>query len=111
MGAAIADAMGGPVECQHYKRIARYFPDFQEHLSYNMPPATFMELKPGYALDEAPGSIIDDTFIRMYLAHYVLENNPQYSASSFAAWLMENADFSNWWGQAVKHSNAWLMTP
>ena len=23
MGAAIADAMGGPVECQHYKRIAR----------------------------------------------------------------------------------------
>ena len=31
MGAAIADAMGGPVECQHYKRIAKYFPDFQEH--------------------------------------------------------------------------------
>jgi len=48
MGAAIADAMGGPVECQHFKRIAKYFPDFQEHLSYNMPPATFMKLRPGW---------------------------------------------------------------
>ena len=102
MGAAIADAMGGPVECQHYERIAKYFPDFQDHLSYNMPPATFVKLKPGYALDEAPGSVTDDTFIRVDLARYVLANTPPYTASSFASWLVENADFSNWWGQAVK---------
>jgi len=102
MGAAIADAMGGPVECQHFKRIAKYFPDFQEHLSYNMPPATFMKLRPGYALDEAPGSVTDDTFIRMDLSRYVLTNDPPYTAASFAPWLIKNADFSNWWGQAVK---------
>jgi len=102
MGAAIADAMGGPVECQHYKRIARYFPDFRDHISYNMPPATFISLKPGYALDDAPGSITDDTFIRMDLARYMLENNPPYTAASFAPWLSENADFSNWWDPARK---------
>ena len=32
LGAAIADAMGGPVECQHCKRISREFPDFEDFL-------------------------------------------------------------------------------
>jgi len=31
MGAAIADAMGGPVECQHYRRIAKEYPDFESN--------------------------------------------------------------------------------
>jgi hypothetical protein len=35
MGAAIADAMGGPVEYQHYKRIAEYFPDFRFRRAVN----------------------------------------------------------------------------
>jgi ADP-ribosylglycohydrolase len=94
--------MGGPVECQHYKRIARYFPDFQEHQPYNNPPATIFKLRPGYALDAAPGSVTDDTFIRMDLAKYLLENDPSYTAASFAPWLLENAEFSNWWRVAVR---------
>jgi ADP-ribosylglycohydrolase len=102
MGAAIADAMGGPVECQHYKRIAKYFPDFQEHQPYDNPPATIFKLKPGYALDAAPGSVTDDTFIRMDLARYLLQNEPPYTAGSFAPWLLENAEFSNWWRVAVR---------
>lgn len=97
MGAAIADAMGGPVETHHYKWIENHFPGFQGLLPYDKE-----RLKPGYALDEAPGSVTDDTFIRMDLAQYVLENDPPYTAASFAPWLMDNAVFSNWWRPAVE---------
>lgn len=101
MGAAIADAMGGPVECQHYMRIARNFPDFQNHLPYNT-PGTTMRLKPGYALDPDAGSITDDTFIRMDLARYMLETEPPYTAVAFAPWLLKHGDLSNWWPTAVR---------
>ena len=37
MGAAIADAMGGPTEGMHYLRIAKMFPDFQNQLPYDTP--------------------------------------------------------------------------
>lgn len=102
MGAAIADAMGGPVECQHYKRIAKFFPDFRDHIPYNRPPATLLKLHPGYALDEAPGNVTDDTYIRMDLARFVLETDPPYTASSFAPWLIKHANLKNWWIQAVR---------
>ena len=101
MGAAIADAMGGPVECQHYKRIAKYFPDFQDHIRYDT-PGTFMKPNPGYALEATAGTTTDDTAIRMQLARYLLETDPPYTAAKFAPWLIENADFANWRGQAVK---------
>jgi ADP-ribosylglycohydrolase len=101
MGAPIADAMGGPVECQHYKRIARYFPDFQDHIRYDT-PGTFFKLNPAYALEATAGTTTDDTAIRMQLARYMIETDPPYTAAKFAPWLIENADFSNWWGQAVK---------
>lgn len=101
IGAAIADAMGGPTECQHYLRIAKMFPDFHNHIRYDT-PGTFFKLRPGYALDAAAGSITDDTFIRMDLAGYLLETDPPYEAASFAPWLLQHADFSNWWGVAVR---------
>jgi len=100
-GAAIADAMGGPVECQHYKRIAREFSDFQDFLPYHKPPG-LIDLHPGYALDDEPGNITDDTYIRMDLAKFLLANDPPYTAKRFAPWLLEHADFSNWWNVAVQ---------
>lgn len=101
MGAAIADAMGGPVECQHYKRIAREFPDFQDHLSYRKPPG-LIGLGPGYALDGAPGNVTDDSYIRLDLAKFLLANDPPYTAQRFAPWLLDHADFSNWWKVAIR---------
>ena len=101
LGAAIADAMGGPVECQHYKRISREFPDFEDFLPYRKPPG-LIDLQPGYALDDEPGNVTDDTYIRMDLARFVLANNPPYTARRFASWLLEHADFSNWWKVAVR---------
>jgi ADP-ribosylglycohydrolase len=96
MGAAIGDAMGGPVECQHYRRIADVFPDFDGFLPYRKPPG-LIDIQPGYALDAAPGSVTDDTFIRADLARFVLQTPP-----AFARWLRDHADFSNWWSVAVE---------
>ena len=101
MGAAIADAMGGPVECQHHKRIAREFPDFEDFLPYRKPPG-FIDLHPGYALDDEPGNVTDDTYIRTDLARFLIDNDPPYTARRFAAWLLKHADFSNWWKVAVQ---------
>jgi ADP-ribosylglycohydrolase len=101
MGAAIADAMGGPIECQHYKRIAKKYPDFKDFLPYSKPPG-MIKLGPGYALDSAPGNITDDTYIRLDLARFLLNNDPPYTAKRFAAWLLEHANFSNWWKVAVR---------
>ena len=100
MGAAIADAMGGPVECQHYRRIAAEFGDFDGFLPYRKPPG-LINIGPGYALDDEPGNITDDSYIRADLARYVLANEPPYTAKSFAEWLLANAEFSNWWKVAV----------
>jgi ADP-ribosylglycohydrolase len=102
MGAAIADAMGGPVECQHYLRIAEFFPDFQDPIRYDTPGTVLHVGSSGYALEPTAGTTTDDTAIRMQLARYVLETEPPYTAGKFAPWLLENADFSNWWDMAVK---------
>jgi ADP-ribosylglycohydrolase len=101
MGAAIGDAMGGPVECQHYKRIAREFPDFDSFLPYQKPPG-LIEIGPGYALDAEPGNVTDDSYIRADLTRYLLANDPPYTATAFAHWLNAHADFRNWWKVAVE---------
>jgi ADP-ribosylglycohydrolase len=102
MGAAIGDAMGGPVENQHYLRIAEKFPDFQDLIRYDTPGTLLTVGSSGYALQPAAGTITDDTAIRIQLARYVLETDLPYTATKFAPWLSEHADFSNWWNVAVK---------
>ncbi|MHC4679561.1 MAG: ADP-ribosylglycohydrolase family protein [Planctomycetota bacterium] len=101
LGAAIGDAMGGPVECQHYKRIEKHYGDFRDLLPYRKPPG-LIDLHPGYALHAAPGSITDDTFIRLDLTRFYLHTEPPYTPGKLADYLLKHADFSNWWGQAVK---------
>ncbi len=101
LGAAIGDAMGGPVECQHYKRIERYYGEFTDFLPYKKPPG-LLDLRPGYALHATPGSITDDTFIRLDLTRFYLRTEPPYTPAKLADYLLKHADFSNWWGQAVK---------
>lgn len=101
MGAAIGDAMGGPIEAQHYKRIEKYAGYVNGLIEYKKPEMVKADLHPGYAQHGEPGSITDDTYIRMDLARYLLDPNPNYTAEQFANWLLENADFSNWWKKAV----------
>ena len=64
LGAAIGDAMGGPVEGNHAARIRRTVGEITGLLPYHKPWRIIEELRAGYALHDAPGTITDDTFIR-----------------------------------------------
>ncbi|MHC4694916.1 MAG: sialate O-acetylesterase, partial [Planctomycetota bacterium] len=70
-------------------------------LPYRKPPG-LIGLNPGYALHETPGSVTDDTFIRLDLARFYLNTNPPYTPGKLADYLLKHARFENWWGQAVK---------
>ncbi|MFC1765331.1 ADP-ribosylglycohydrolase family protein [Planctomycetota bacterium] len=72
--------MGGPTECQHYLRIAKMFPDFQNHIRYDT-PGTFFKLFPGYALDAAAGSVTDDTSMPLKAPSQAAELQVMLSAS------------------------------
>ena len=72
MGAAIGDSMGGPVECQHYLRIRKYAGDFTDLLPFGRPVSVFEPPEDGWAQRRAPGTITDDTYIRMDLLNYFL---------------------------------------
>ena len=56
LGAAIADAIGGPPECQHAARIKKLFGEITGFVEYKKPPSLF-PLQPGYALHPDPGSV------------------------------------------------------
>lgn len=101
MGAAIGDAMGGPVECQHAARIKRHYGAVFGLLPYRKPPG-LMDLYPGYALHDAPGSITDDTFIRADFTRFFLSLEDPYdpeaaSPDVLASWLGEFTSPEYWW--------------
>lgn len=96
IGAAIGDAMGGPVECNHYARIKKYVGEIKGLLPYK-PPYTMMEPHPGYTLHPEAGSITDDTFIRKDLTKFFLETMPPRTTSMLVEWLLENAEIDRQW--------------
>ena len=101
LGAAIADAIGGPPECQHAARIKKLYGEITGFVEYKKPPGLF-PLKPGYALHATPGSVTDDTFIRMDITRFYLATEPPRTPAMLAEWLLANADFTMWWPPAVK---------
>lgn len=101
MGAAIGDAMGGPIEAQHYKRIQKYAGEINGLIEYKS-PWSMEDMHGGYALHPEPGSVTDDSYIRMDLARYLLDPNADFTAEQFANWLIKNAKFDNWWKAPVK---------
>ena len=58
IGAAIGDAMGGPVECNHAARIKRLVGKITGLLPYER-PYTLIDLHPGYALRPDAGAVTD----------------------------------------------------
>jgi ADP-ribosylglycohydrolase len=101
IGAAIGDAMGGPVECSHAARIQRTVGEITGFLPYNGDYSLLTAPRPGYALRVDAGAVTDDTFIRGDLTRYFIATEPPRDATSFANWLLEHADFSMWWIPAV----------
>ena len=95
MGAAIGDAMGGPIEVNHYARIKRLVGEIKGLLPYKK-PYTLVDLQPGYALHADAGSVTDDTFIRADLTRFYLAIQPPRTPAMLAEWLLENANFPQW---------------
>jgi len=102
IGAAIGDAMGGPVEGNHAARIRRTVGDITGLLPYHKPWRIIEELHAGYALHEAPGTITDDTFIRADFTRFFLETPAPRTPRVLGNWLLANANFDWWWGPAVE---------
>ncbi len=101
IGAAIADAMGGPVECQHAGRIKRVYGKIKGLLPYQRPPG-LMDLHAGYAIHPEPGSVTDDTYIRAELTRFFIETKPPRTPKMLAEYLFQNADFNQWPFVAVR---------
>jgi len=103
MGAAIGDSLGGSVECQHYKRIRKYAGDFTDLLPYGKPVSVWDPPSDGWAQREEPGTITDDTYIRMDLLRFFLHVEAPYTAAKLADHLLENSDFFGWWDPPLNH--------
>ena len=101
IGAAIGDAMGGPVECSHAGRIKRLAGEITGFLPYNGEYSLLKAPTAGYALRTNAGAVTDDTFIRGDLTRYYVQSRPPRSPETFARWLLANADFTMWWRPAV----------
>ena len=103
MGSAIGDSMGGPVECQHYLRIRKYAGDFHDLLSFGKPVSVFEPPEDGWAQRPDPGTITDDTYIRMDLQKFFIHTEPPYTAEKLANYLLENSTFFGWWEVPLNH--------
>jgi len=97
MGAAIGDSMGGAVECQHYKRIRKYAGDFKDLLPFGKPISVFDPPSDGWAQRSNPGTITDDTYIRMDLLEFFVHKEAPYTAAKLADYLLKYSDFFGWW--------------
>ena len=102
IGAAIGDAMGGPVECSHAARIRRTAGEITGLLPYNGDYSILKAPTPGYALRADAGAVTDDTFIRADLTRYYIEHDGPRTPATLAEWLLTNADFTMWWRPAVR---------
>lgn len=108
IGAAIGDAMGGPVESSHYKRIQKVVGEVKGLLPYqepymlpervNRPGGAFY---PGYALHPEAGSITDDTFCRKDVTRFYLEVSEPRTVEKLVDWLLENAELDRQWPQIM----------
>jgi len=102
IGAAIGDAMGGPVEQNHAARIKRLVGEMDSLLRYKE-PYTLIDLHPGYALQPDAGSVTDDTFIRGDFTRYYIETEPPRTPENLAEWMLKNANFEMWWQPAIEN--------
>jgi len=85
------------VECQHYKRIRKYAGDFKDLLPFGKPISVFDPPSDGWAQRSNPGTITDDTYIRMDLLEFFVHKEAPYTAAKLADYLLKYSDFFGWW--------------
>jgi len=100
IAAAIGDAMGGPVECQHAARIKKVYGTVDSLLPYEYPKG-LMRPHSGYTRHTQPGSVTDDTYIRAEITRFYLGSVNPRTPRMLAEWLFEYADFDKWPHPAV----------
>lgn len=95
LGAAIGDALGGPVQAMHAERIRRLFGGVKDLLPYRKPPG-FFDLGPGYALRAEPGSVTDETFVRAQFARFVVQHEHSRQLGEMVRFLVRQGDLEKW---------------
>jgi ADP-ribosylglycohydrolase len=115
IGAAIGDAMGGPVESSHYKRILKECGPITGLVPYNeiyMLPERMVRVGgcfyPGYALHPEAGSITDDTFCRKDLLMFYLNTEPPRTPEKLASWLLKNGELDTQWPGWMVRALHWV---
>ena len=101
IGAAIGDAMGGPVENNHAARIKRLVGEITGLLPYKR-PYMLPDIGPGYALHADPGCVTDDTFIRADWTRFFLDTSPPRTPQMVVDWMLANTDFFGWWPPIIE---------
>ena len=101
LGAAIGDAMGGPVEGNHYQRIRKLVGEVTDMLPYAK-PYTRHEIGTGFALRPDAGNVTDDTYIRRDLTEFFLHNPAPWTPAQLADWMLKNAHFEQWWPPVIE---------
>lgn len=95
LGAAIGDALGGPVQGMHAQRIRQVLGGVTDMLPYRKPPG-FYEPGPGYALHGDAGCVTDETLVRAQFAHFVTEHPHSRNLVEFVRHLLRYGDFKVW---------------
>lgn len=101
IGAAIGDAMGGPVENSHAGRIKRLIGEVTGLLPYDE-HLILPDLGEGYALHSDAGCVTDDTFIRADFTRFFLSTSPPRSPQMLVDWMLANTDFFGWWPPLIE---------
>jgi len=101
IGAAVGDALGGPVETNHAARIKRLVGEITGLLPYKR-PYMLPNIGPGYALHEDPGCVTDDTFIRADWTRFFLDTSPPRTPQMVVDWMVANTDFFGWWPPIIE---------
>ena len=73
LGAAVGDALGGPLQAMHAWRIRKTIGEVKDLLHYRKPPG-FFDLGLPYALHSHPGCVTGETFIRAQFARFVSDH-------------------------------------
>jgi len=95
LGAAVGDALGGPLQAMHAERIRRLFGQINEMLPYRKPPG-FFDLGPGYALHPEPGSVTDESMIRGQFAKFVADHPHSRNVLELVRHLLRYGDLKVW---------------
>jgi len=95
LGAAVGDALGGPVQGIHAEQIQMLFGGIEDLLPYRKPPG-FFDIGPGYALHPESGSVTDQTLIRAQFAKFVVEHPRSRSPVELARHILRYGDLKVW---------------